>query len=203
MAKMGRDKSIRDLYPWNRQKGETVQAFEAFQTYYDLGSERTVVKAAEKLNKSHDMFNIWSMKWKWGMRVQARDNHELNVEQAARDKVRAKMAAEWEKRRLQECEDLYVLGSLLRDRAVKMLKYPLSKEKTSVDGKTIIIEPSKWTVASAVTASKASAELITMAIDAALEEDNFDPLSATLDQCRDYIAKQIERRKQLRSAVSE
>ena len=37
---------------WDRRENESIQAYEAFCVYRDLGSERSILKAAQKLLKS-------------------------------------------------------------------------------------------------------------------------------------------------------
>lgn len=65
--------------PWERQKGESAQAYEAFVTYRDMGAERSVTKVAQSLNKSRGLIGRWSSQWNWTERVRAYDN-ELEKE---------------------------------------------------------------------------------------------------------------------------
>ena len=189
--------AMASVHPWNRQPGETPQAWEAWEAYQKRG---TLEGAAEETDKSMAQMSIWSKKWEWVARVRAKENYELNVEQVARDKVRSKQAAIWEKRKLEECESLYSLGLKLRNRANTMMDFPLATTKTSQDGKEVHVHPSKWTLATAATMARVSAEMIALATDAALDEaDDFDPLNATAEECRAYIQKQVDRRKQIRA----
>ena len=43
---------------WERQKGESAQAYEAFVLYRDLGAERSHVKVAQQLGKSLSLIHI-------------------------------------------------------------------------------------------------------------------------------------------------
>ena len=36
---------------WERQEGETAQAFQAFAAYRDMGAERSLAKVAQKVGK--------------------------------------------------------------------------------------------------------------------------------------------------------
>lgn len=54
--------------PWEQQKGESSQAFEAFRCYLEIKSIR---KVAEKLGKSDTLMSRWSSKWKWVEREKA------------------------------------------------------------------------------------------------------------------------------------
>ena len=51
--------------PWERQKGETPQAFEAFSIYRDMGSSRSTAKVGRKLGKSKNLMDRWSSRWEW------------------------------------------------------------------------------------------------------------------------------------------
>ena len=57
--------------PWERQKGETRKAYEAFVIYRDLGGTRTLQQVAKKLTKSETLIRGWSAKWDWLNRVAA------------------------------------------------------------------------------------------------------------------------------------
>ena len=60
---------------WERQPGESAQAYEAFAIYRDMGSNRSLRVVAEKLSKSYTLIGRWSREKKWGERCRAYDNH--------------------------------------------------------------------------------------------------------------------------------
>lgn len=70
--------------PWERQKGESEKAFEAFAAYRDMGEKRTFAAVAEKLGKSETLIHRWKLRWGWQERVRAYDNE---LEREARKKV--------------------------------------------------------------------------------------------------------------------
>lgn len=61
--------------PWDRQQKESAKAFEAFSIYLNLGSERSITKVAQELNKTRALIGRWSSEWGWQERVRAWDNH--------------------------------------------------------------------------------------------------------------------------------
>lgn len=65
--------------PWERQNGETQRSWGAFQIYRDLGTERSLQKAAEKLGKSRGLLEGWSSKFEWGKRVAAWDAEQDRI----------------------------------------------------------------------------------------------------------------------------
>ncbi len=60
--------------PWERQKGESVQAFEAFVIYRNMGQERSLKAVAQQLSKSLPLIKRWSREKEWQERVRAYDN---------------------------------------------------------------------------------------------------------------------------------
>lgn len=70
--------------PWERQKGESEKAYEAFAAYRDMGEKRTLTAVAEKLQKSGSLIRRWKDRWDWAERVRAYDN---GLEKEARAKV--------------------------------------------------------------------------------------------------------------------
>ncbi|MCM1530109.1 MAG: hypothetical protein NC093_08965 [Alistipes sp.] len=70
--------------PWERQKGESEKAYEAFANYRDMGENRTDVAVANKLRKSCTLIRRWKKLWDWAERVRAYDNW---LEKSARQKI--------------------------------------------------------------------------------------------------------------------
>lgn len=58
---------------WERQPGESTQAFEAFRTYRDLGLKRSNKAVSDTLSKSRQLISRWKATWNWDERVRAYD----------------------------------------------------------------------------------------------------------------------------------
>lgn len=69
---------------WERQRGESYPAFEAFQTYLE---ERTYPKVARRLSKSLTLIKRWAKEHKWRERADEWDNEisRKAMEKAADD----------------------------------------------------------------------------------------------------------------------
>lgn len=65
--------------PWERQKGESPKAFEAFSKYRDLGASRSCRKVAEELGKSNGLIERWSRNHDWQKRVSAWDAEQDRI----------------------------------------------------------------------------------------------------------------------------
>ena len=59
---------------WERQLGESTQAFEAFKIYRDLGLKRSNNEVCNQLSKSRQLISRWKSVWNWDERVRAYDN---------------------------------------------------------------------------------------------------------------------------------
>lgn len=76
--------------PWERQKGESAQAFEAFTIYLNMGADRSVRGVAQNLSKSCTLISRWSSANHWVERVRAWDNFmQKEARKAAAAEVRA------------------------------------------------------------------------------------------------------------------
>ena len=69
---------------WERQKGESAQAYEAFSIYLGMGAERSLSAVAKQLSKSLPLIKRWSREKEWQERIRAYDN---DVEKQARRKA--------------------------------------------------------------------------------------------------------------------
>jgi hypothetical protein len=85
---------------WDRQKGETGKAYEAFVIYRDLGLSRTQQEVCTRLRKSYEVIQKWSHKNAWQDRCLAYDRYmdKRTVESTA--EVKAKAIAEMYDRQL-------------------------------------------------------------------------------------------------------
>ena len=63
-----------DTKPWERQEGESVKAYEAFQCYLNLGETRSQRLVSEQLSKSRQLISRWSANHQWVERVAAYEN---------------------------------------------------------------------------------------------------------------------------------
>ncbi len=108
--------------PWERQKGETEQAFEAFAIYRDLGLKRSNHEVCERLSKSRQLISRWKSKYGWDERVRAYDNEierQAHAE-AVKDlkdmtKRHTKIAVQMQKKALEALEKLKVEDMTPRD----------------------------------------------------------------------------------------
>lgn len=80
---------------FEQQRRESNKAFAAFKTYLELGPERSLSIAGEKLGKSKRMMEKWSRKFDWPARVQAHTAHLAEMERVAIQGVALEKAVEW------------------------------------------------------------------------------------------------------------
>ena len=75
--------------PWERQKGESAQAFEAFSLYLEMGADRSIRAVSQELGKSKTLIDRWSRTHNWVERCRAWDNHiQHEAKKAAITEVR-------------------------------------------------------------------------------------------------------------------
>lgn len=70
--------------PWERQIGESGQAYEAFAIYRDAGKSRTVSAVVKRLKKSRSLIDRWKARWDWETRAIAYDN---DIERRAKEQA--------------------------------------------------------------------------------------------------------------------
>ncbi|WP_431770907.1 hypothetical protein [Streptomyces cucumeris] len=77
---------------WERQSGESVQAFEAFAVYRDLGPARSITAVARQLDKSRALVGRWSRQFAWVMRATAYDREQDRLFLAEQAQARREIA---------------------------------------------------------------------------------------------------------------
>jgi hypothetical protein len=127
---------------WHRQRREGAQAFRAFEAYLDLGPDRSLKAVAQRCTKSISIMRRWSARWEWMNRAAAYDEHVRIVEEQARQRERARHAAEMERRKIAVQDEAWEMFQKLRERVNQMLRFPL-QDATSPDGKTVI-KAARW-----------------------------------------------------------
>ena len=74
---------------------ESNKAFAAFRTYLELGPERSLSIAADKVGKSKTMMEKWSRRFDWPARVAAHAGHLATIEREAIEGLALEKAVEW------------------------------------------------------------------------------------------------------------
>lgn len=77
---------------WERQRGESIKAFEAFALYRDMGPKRSIRAVGQELGKSNTLVERWSSKWNWVERAREYDKSLDELAQAAAVQERKSMA---------------------------------------------------------------------------------------------------------------
>ena len=105
----------------------------------------------------------------------------------------AEREREWERRRLAALESAWEDAQVLRDRARRMMEFPLVAERVeeTATGRVTIREPARWTFDTLVRLVKVAAELEATVLAEALPrgDDGFDPATATPDECRAFLVR--------------
>jgi len=78
--------------PWECQKGESAQAFEAFMVYLKLGDDRSVRAVGQECAKSRSLISRWCTTYRWVERATAYDADVQKKAHAAAVKEQKKMA---------------------------------------------------------------------------------------------------------------
>jgi len=69
---------------WDRKKGESTKAYQAFILYREMGAERSYTRVAQELGKSRTLVQRWGGAWTWVERCADWDAYLLRKADAAR-----------------------------------------------------------------------------------------------------------------------
>lgn len=141
---------------WERQPGESREAFEAFKLYRDMPPRDRSVDAAfhtatgrQKGGKrAAGRWWKWSADYEWKARAEAYDRHLRDLELAAQEEAIAKDAEKWAERQRKQREDEWEARNKVLEKVNAMLQMPIVEQQVvSPDGRTVIVKPAKWTFA--------------------------------------------------------
>ncbi|MBC7340903.1 MAG: hypothetical protein H5U02_00355 [Clostridia bacterium] len=76
---------------WERQKGESRKAYQAFCAYRDMGPARSLAKVSQQLRKSKVLLQRWSVRWSWVARAEAWDDELDRRAREAQEQARLEM----------------------------------------------------------------------------------------------------------------
>lgn len=145
-----------------RIKEESARAYNAFvdYIYYNVNCcelHRMYVATKEEdrkpPTKALPTIQTWSLKFKWQARKENWLRHQLNQREGA-------MLLHWEEHR----DRILKTSSTLLDKAEQMLKQPIVKSTAEDEGRTIIIEPSRWSFRDAAAFMEVSTKLTKEAV---------------------------------------
>jgi hypothetical protein len=162
------------MNPWDRLPTETSKAFEAFSAYCEMGPERSLTALAQKLHKTRTHFGLWSRRHSWVERATLYDAHMQGIEQRAAEKAVASEAAKWARRQVEQRERDWAMADQLREKAERMLTYPLSRQSVRDKDGVTIVEPARWTMADAVRMAETAAKLARLAAEMATDRRQLD-----------------------------
>ncbi len=199
--------------PWERQPREGEEAYAAFLAYRDLGPRRTHEAARVHLGKRPGYLKPierWSSLRDWRLRACAWDAYL----QSERDKVAAEEAAKWERRRLQSLEQNWELCQSLRARIAQMLAIPPEAPAVAPPAPTRAMpealpdagatpeeapkpagrEPTRGNDLAVARLSRLAFDLERAILAEALPgPEGFDPLTATMEEFKAYLARYSRR----------
>lgn len=188
--------AIRPESSWMRQPRESGKVYEYFKFWMELPAEkRTYAAVAKEFFISVQAVKNHSCRWFWDNRLRERNNHDESVRQKAVDVEAAKEAKKWAQRREKALDDRYNRSQKMFDLAQKMVDYPLTHKtvkERDAEGNAVKIEirPSKWTISTAVRVTQVASVLEATSIAESLEfVSDFDPDSATPEECAEYLRK--------------
>ena len=137
---------------WDKQPGESPQAYQAFLKYRDLGPLRSLIGAYRLSDEKADAkspssrWKLWASKHTWATRADAYDAHISDIERTAREKEVAERAAVMERRRAKAQDSAWELYEKLLAKTQQMLMLPVINVTQKEGAK--IIRPIRWDYAS-------------------------------------------------------
>ena len=187
---------------WQRQKGETDEAWMAFFTYLGMHpSERTMDQAYAEFTgrpgaQSPPGWDRYAREFRWQARVLEYERWRKGREVMEEEKKQREENARWEAVRQQERERGLKIGQALLDKAQAMLQFPLAEVErvTAVydDGRekeVQIFRPAGWNFGTVARMIEVGSKLTQLMAQMATEHHKID-LSLIYDEA-DKVAKEL------------
>jgi len=128
---------------FERQPGESLQAYEAFKHYarqpYVRRGEggalggRSLTIAAGELGKSPALLKRWSAAWGWQERAAAYDEEQRRVEREAFREAEREASKRIAERRIAFRDRAWALAELAAGRVEEMLRFPIHEDEEGED----------------------------------------------------------------------
>ncbi len=121
-------------YKWHKRRTESTRAFAAFQTYLDLGPDRTKLEAyrqkygRKQATKCPGWFSKWTTDFNWAERAEEYDAHVAAVRFRAEERAIESESERWAKRQEQRRQQAWDLAEELLAKAQLMLRMPLTTQ---------------------------------------------------------------------------
>lgn len=112
--------------PWERQPGETSEAYQAFKLYRDMGVKRSNAKVAKECGKNVSLISRWSSRWHWVRRIEMYDIEQDRLYQAELGERRKEMATRHAKQ-----------ATMLQTIAIRALKAKFGENFEKLDANSL------------------------------------------------------------------
>ena len=182
---------------YDRETDESAKAFEAWTVYRDLGAERSLQKASEMYyghGANVGQFERWSRRYGWVERARAFDvEREMIRRSAIEDHLKAQ-AENHAAREARIQERILEIREQAAEQSLQMLQYPLTEQyivREDEEGNkiTYVLQPSRWSKATAVQLAHLASNAQTGAGSPIEEEEGEYDLSAlTEEELRTFLS---------------
>ena len=116
---------------------ETTLAYNAFNVYLKLGTNRSISQLALKINKSEPTLNRWSAKFKWIERIKENDERIAIRERNNLELAAAKRGVNWAVRAQKLKEKEWDIANRLMDGGKILLERLLAKQERKLTGSDV------------------------------------------------------------------
>jgi hypothetical protein len=182
---------------YDRETDESAKAFEAWTVYRDLGAERSLQKASEMYyghGANVGQFERWSRRYGWVERARAFDVEREMVRRSAIEDHLKTQAEGHAAREARIRERILEIREQAAEQALEMLRYPLTerhilREDEEGNQITYVLQPSKWSMATAVQLARLASNAQTGAgspIEG--EEGEYDLSALTEEELLTFLA---------------